>query len=101
MSLLEDLGRDAVAERILDNTAYLLGQLADSKNFGLVTPTAPERHAGIVSFKPLKQNVQETHRRLQTAGVVCAVRAGAVRFSPHFYTPREQLTHALELLDIN
>jgi hypothetical protein len=32
-------------------------------------------------------------------GIVCAARAGAIRFSPHFYTPIEQLDRALDLAD--
>ncbi|MBI5041424.1 MAG: aminotransferase class V-fold PLP-dependent enzyme [Gammaproteobacteria bacterium] len=100
LSLLEELGRDTIAEKILDNTAYLLGQLAGTREFKVVTPPTPERYAGIVSFKPLKRDVQEIHRHLQAAGVVCAVRGGALRFSPHFYTPRDQLARALELLEL-
>lgn len=99
LSLLEELGRDVIAEKILDNTAYLLGRLAGTTGIELVTPTAPERHAGIVSFKPLGNDVQAIYRRLHDAGVVCAVRGGAVRFSPHFHTPREQLARALECLE--
>jgi hypothetical protein len=32
------------------------------------------------------------------AGVICSPRAGGVRFSPHFYTPRDRLEMSLELV---
>ena len=99
LSLLEEIGSDAIAEKIMANSEYLIQQLSCTGGFDVVTPIAPERYAGIVSVKPLVTNVQEAHRRLQAAGVVCAVRGGALRFSPHFYTPREQLARALAVLD--
>jgi len=37
-------------------------------------------------------------QRLQAAGVVCSLRSGAIRFSPHFHTPRSHLDRALALL---
>jgi len=99
LSLLEEIGSDAIAEKIMANSDYLIRQLSGISGFDVVTPIAPERHAGIVSFKPLDTDVQELHRHLQAAGVVCAVRGGALRFSPHFYAPREQLARALAVLD--
>ena len=99
LSLLEEIGSDTIAEKIMANSDYLIQQLSGISGFDVVTPIAPERYAGIVSFKPLDTDVQELHRRLQAAGVVCAVRGGALRFSPHFYTPREQLARALAVLD--
>lgn len=100
LSLLEELGADAIAEKVLDNTAYLIEQLSHSTAFDLVTPAAPARHAGIVSLRPRTADIQDLHRRLMAAGVVCAVRNGALRFSPHFHTPREQLARAIELLEL-
>ena len=40
-------------------------------------------------------NLRRMHRRLTEAGVVCALRGGGVRLSPHFYTPYEQFDVAL------
>jgi hypothetical protein len=31
--------------------------------------------------------------------VVCAVRAGAIRFSPHFYVPLQQIDDAMRCVD--
>lgn len=100
LSLLEDLGNDQIANLILDNSCYLIENIKNNfDKYALLTPAEPKRHAGIVSFRPLKQDVQELHRRLTAEGVICAVRSGALRFSPHCYTPRPQLKQALNLLD--
>ncbi|MBI5463135.1 MAG: aminotransferase class V-fold PLP-dependent enzyme [Gammaproteobacteria bacterium] len=101
LSLLEEFGIEQVADKVMGNTAYLIGNLELSPTVEIITPTAVSRHAGIVSFKPRTADVQALHRRLQAAGVVCAVRSGALRLSPHFYTPREHLERTLKLLDIH
>ena len=99
LSLLEDLGIDAIAERVLDNTGYLFERLAErTAAYRTVTPSQSDRHAGIFSFVPLGEEVQAVHQRLQADGVVCAVRNGALRFSPHFYTSRDCMDRALALL---
>lgn len=99
VGLLEELGSDRVAEKVLQNAGYLLEHLGGrSEDFALLTPPDPTRHAGIVSVRPRIADVHELHRRLTAAGVVCAVRSGALRFSPHYYTPQAHLERALELL---
>lgn len=99
LSLLEDAGADLIYGNIVKNSAYLINLINNhSEKYRLVTPRAEARHAGIVSFKPLSGDVHALHRRLQDASVVCAVRSGALRFSPHFHTPREALERATALL---
>lgn len=99
LSLIEEIGSEVIAEKVLANTAYLIEKLSADPAVELLTPRSPERHAGIVSFKWRQGDVQQAFCRLRDAGVVCAVRGGALRLSPHFYTPRAQLDQALALLD--
>ena len=99
LGLMEDLGSDVIAGHVLGNTGYLIERLTERRTtFRLTTPAQPDRHAGIVSFVPLSEDVAVVHERLRLNGVVCAVRSGALRFSPHFYTPRSRLDRALDLL---
>jgi selenocysteine lyase/cysteine desulfurase len=72
-------------------------QLPD--RYQLITPTAEQRHAGIVTFRPLNEAPESLFEMLGTENVFCALRGGGIRFSPHFYTPRKRLFKALELLD--
>ena len=77
---------------------YLYDQLENNFGATVLSPGAERRLSGIVSFRPRDGEVATLHRRLREHGVVCAVRGGALRWSPHFYTPRDKLTRALALL---
>lgn len=99
VALLEQLGSAWIAGRVLENSAFLLEHLgAASAKFERLTPVDSTRHAGIVSVRPQHEDVHELHRRLSACGVVCAVRSGALRLSPHCYTPRVHLERTLDLL---
>ena len=99
LSLLEDVGVDRLHNQVMANSDYLIEAIDRMTNrYRLVTPRAAARRAGIVSFVPLEGDVRDIHQRLMAAGVVCAVRGGAVRFSPHFHTARHDLERALDLL---
>ena len=97
LSLIQELGIVAISRTVINNTRYLSDQL---ENLGakLLSPGAERRLSGIVSFRPRDGEVATLYRRLREHGVVCAVRGGAIRWSPHFYTPRDKLTRALALL---
>jgi hypothetical protein len=54
--------------------------------------------AGIVTFRRRDADSAAIYNHLVRNNVVCALRAGGIRFSPHFYTPFEQLDRAMELI---
>jgi cysteine desulfurase / selenocysteine lyase len=98
LSLLLETGMAVVSDQILDNSRYLmeaLGQLG----YLLATPLNQTRHAGIVSFRHPQEESTDLFDYLRENGVFCALRNGNIRFSPHFYTPRQQLERSLELLE--
>lgn len=100
LSLFEELGKDECMSRVLLNTAYLIERLQErADRYELVTPHEPDRHAGIVSFKPRQQPAEALYRQLMEQQVICALRSGAIRFSPHFYTPPDVLDRALACLE--
>jgi selenocysteine lyase/cysteine desulfurase len=39
------------------------------------------------------------HRRLREAGVICALREGAIRLSPHCYNTPDEMEKVIETLD--
>jgi cysteine desulfurase/selenocysteine lyase len=43
--------------------------------------------------------VQQLYDWLHEHHIICALRGGGVRFSPHCYTPRAQLQRAVDCLD--
>jgi selenocysteine lyase/cysteine desulfurase len=98
LSLLHGVGMPTIQKLVMENSAYLIEQLTRRDGYCLITPPETARHAGIVTFAPLKETPEKLHARLLECNVLCAVRAGGIRFSPHFYTPREKLDQALDLL---
>jgi selenocysteine lyase/cysteine desulfurase len=95
LEVLEEIGYGEVAARV----GTLVGQLLDGAvraGLDLVTPQEPARRAGIVSVMP--RDATETSRRLTAAGVVHSLREGAIRLSPHVFTPPAHIERALEVL---
>lgn len=98
LSLLLETNMEVVSEQILDNSRYLMEALGQ-QGYLLATPLNQARHAGIVSFRHPVEDSSALFEHLRENGVFCALRNGNIRFSPHFYTPRPQLEHCLELLE--
>lgn len=99
LSLLEEVGLEAVERAIASRAERILDYLLDRPTqFEILTPLDPRRRGGIVTFRPLNEEPDSLYRRLQEAGVLCALRGGGIRFSPHFYTTDATLEHALNLL---
>ena len=99
LSLIHEVGLPAIEKQVAENSRYLIDYFcARADAFELITPAAEQRHAGIVTFRPLLEPAAELHERLRRENVICALRGGGIRYSPHFYTRREQLDLALQLL---
>ena len=58
----------------------------------------PGRRSGIITFSVAGQDHKALHKALMDRGVVCALRGGGIRWSPHFYTPQSTLESALAQL---
>lgn len=95
LELLEEVGIDAVAARVLASSAYLMAALAALPGIEMLTPREPGRYAGIVSFRHTRVAAADLHARLLAQRVICAARGGGVRFSPHFYITAAQLDQAV------
>lgn len=96
LSLFQEVGMAEVEKSVLERSSELISQISAFDELELVTPDMPERYAGIVTFRH-KQMDAEAHaalyRKLMNSGVVCAHRAGGIRFSPHFYSDTSQFEH--------
>jgi cysteine desulfurase/selenocysteine lyase len=95
LSLLAEVGIDEVAKRVLANSEFLMEKLATIPNIDLLTSCEPGRYGGIVTFRHRVKGPNELHHQLTARNIQCAQRGGGVRFSPHFYTPREHLEQAV------
>lgn len=97
LSLIEEAGPGSIAESIGQRVAHLIARI-DDLGLELLSPRAPERRAGIVTFRVLGMDSGQLHRRLIEQRVLCAPRGGGVRFSPHYYTPIQVLDRAMDLV---
>src|SRR5690554_5640520 len=98
LELLLEVGLGRIQEALQQRTAYLIQSIGTLPGARLLSPATPERRAGIVTFSFAGIDSQWLYQRLMQAGVVCAARAGGVRWSPHFYTAREVLERAVRIL---
>ncbi len=96
LSLFEDIGMEEVESGVLANAGSLMDWVDSNPELELITSSVPGRYAGIVTFR-CKRFDQAGHallyRQLMKAGVVCAHRAGGIRFSPHFYNDFDAFVH--------
>ncbi len=97
LSLLEELGIERIQRLVLANAVYLMDKLGERSDVELLTPRQDGRFGGIVTFRRQGVDMGELFRHLRSNGVICALRGGGIRFSPHFYTRREAMDRALAL----
>lgn len=97
LSVLMDEGMENVARGILERTHRLLDLICRESSLALLSTQDPDRLSGIVLFKHRATPDAAVWRHLKNHQVICAMRGGGIRFSPHFYTPLEQLEQAVKL----
>lgn len=91
-----EMGPERVEAHIRDVQAPLLTWLEERDDVRMLTPAEAERRAGIISFVP--PDADAVARGLVDAGVVFAVREGAVRLAPHFYNTRAEMDEVVGVL---
>jgi selenocysteine lyase/cysteine desulfurase len=97
LGLLLDTGLETVHDNISRKISYLIDNLS-SIDANILSETLPARRAGIVTFTRPGSDTQALYQHLQQHGVICALRGGGIRFSPHFYTPVAVMERALSLI---
>lgn len=98
IALLLEHGMQVIGDRVIDNSRFLIGELKKIKGINLLSNTQDNRLSGIVTFANDVMDAQQLYKHLTAQQVLCACRGGGVRVSPHFYTPRDQLEHLIEML---
>jgi cysteine desulfurase/selenocysteine lyase len=103
LGVLLGIGIDKIETAILANSQYLIQQLQAISGVRLLTPIDATKHAGIISFEKRGVNnssVDNTrlYQHLQDNNVICALREGGIRFSPHFYVSTKLMDKALVMV---
>jgi len=98
LSLIEEVGIEKISTNIIKNISYIIDIIDDINALEFISPTEQPYFAGIVTFKINGKDMTDLYSKLMNNKVICANRAGGIRFSPHFYTSKEKIDKALEIL---
>jgi len=98
LSIFAEYGMKSVTRNIFNNTSYIIDKLDNISGIEVQTPRIQSRHAGIVNFKIHEKDPAAIYESLMKQGVICALRGGGIRFSPHFYTSQAVLDKAVDIL---
>jgi len=98
LSLLEEVGMDQVGAALEARVSHLSAELTAVPGARLLSPSDSARRAGIVTFAVDGWDNAELFERLKAEQIVCALRGGGVRLSPHFYTPPTIIEQTLAVI---
>jgi len=94
--LFEEIGFDAVTEKILSLSEYFSNKLTHM-GFELVCNPARENRSGIVSIKNVR-NAEAVFRALAERRIEISLRENYLRFSPHFYNTCDECDEVVSQL---
>ncbi|CAI8954222.1 aminotransferase class V-fold PLP-dependent enzyme [Methylocaldum szegediense] len=97
LSLILETGMETIETSLLERTTYLAEAIMNQPLLQLLSPGDPERRSGIITFRHRSKENQRLFQHLKQNGVICALRGGGIRFSPHFYTPLSSLERAIDI----
>ena len=98
LSLIEEVGMAQIEDRVLANTARLREGLERIPGTVILSRREAGRRAGILVFRIEGRDSVGLHGELVKRNVLCAARGGGIRLSPHFYTPRQKIDKAIEII---
>lgn len=98
LSLLEDVGMTEVGKALEERVQWLIDGLSGIGGVTLLSPSAPARRAGIVTFNLAGWDNAALFEHLKARQIICAPRGGGIRLSPHFYTQPRVIEETLQEL---
>lgn len=89
LKLFNDFGFENVENQVLSNTKYFLEKLRGLEINTLLSNCNEDNLAGIITFKP--DNPEKVFEELTKRKIICSLREGLIRFSPHFYNTHQEI----------
>jgi selenocysteine lyase/cysteine desulfurase len=96
LGLLHEIGPDAVHRHLVGLLDPLVEWISANGAAEIVSDLRPEHRSGIFCFRP--PNAERAFGALERAGVVCVLREGAIRVSPHLYNTEDDIAVVMEVL---
>jgi cysteine desulfurase / selenocysteine lyase len=97
LKLLLGIGVPAIAEHLRTLHAPVL-EWAGRRNVRVVSPVG-DRASGIICVAP--SEVGAAFRALKAGRVICGMREGGIRLSPHFYNTVEEMERVVDILEVS
>ena len=101
LSLLEQIGQQKISRIVNKKTSLIINLISNINDIYILSPTDTSYQSGIITFKIKGVDMPVLHRKLMKNKVICALRGGGIRFSPHFYTSDDIIYKSVEVLNIN
>ena len=95
VEMLLDVGIDCISSHVTALIDTMMTRLADAGAV-IVTPANRVRRAGILTVHA--DHAERVSDRLARARIVCGLREGAIRLSPHFYNNHDDVHRAVDVL---
>ena len=96
LELFFELCPERVARHIAELATEIVRWGQSTPNVKLITPSAPERRAGIVCVRP--PDGERVSEDLKAEGIVHSFREGNIRLAPHMYNTIDDVRAALALM---
>jgi selenocysteine lyase/cysteine desulfurase len=97
LSLLLEAGMAEVEKEVICRTEYLFEMIKSRPELELLTLSEAERYAGIITCRSRNAGNAGLFQFLTDNNIICSVRGGGIRISPHFYTRYEHLDRVIML----
>lgn len=96
LNMLYNFGFDNIEKEVLSNTKYFIKKLEGTGIDCVLSKCKDSELAGIVTIKP--KNPEVIFNELEKKKIICSLREGLIRFSPHFYNNFEEIDRVVEEL---
>ena len=96
IEIMLEIGPEALEEKILGNTKYLMNELTQ-RNIELFSDSRADHLSGIVTFN--HSQAESLFEYLQKNRIFVSLREGKIRVSPHFYNNTEDLNILIKAID--
>ncbi len=98
IDLFLEVGIDNIEKRIMELTDFLIDGLK-KKNYQIVSPIENyNERSGIISFKKDGVDIEKLYEHLIDKKIICSLRNGNIRISPHFYNNFDDIKFLLNNL---
>lgn len=98
LSLLLETKMSNIEAGVIENADYLSSKISSHSELLLLNKQQGKLKSGIVLFKHTRISNNQLYKHLQKNKVVCALRGGGIRFSPHFYHTKNELDQAMKII---